>query len=117
MFTRLKALFDMSDWGNKRFGALPDKAMEIRYAWREDEAGLAELFLQSGNVLTETTAAVERGLYLGQDTEGHWKLCVTERTRADYDPREVARGMSRLMDASRYLQSVQQVLGDRRQAE
>lgn len=117
MNTRLKALFDMSDWTNKHFGVLPEDSTEIRYAWREDEADFAELFLRSGKVLTETTAAVERGLYLGQDHEGHWKLCVTERTKAEYDPKEVARGMSRLMDASRYLQSMQRVLGGQRPAE
>lgn len=106
MTTRLKTLFDQSDWKNKHFGELPKDVVEIRYSWREDEADFAELFLKSGKVLTESTAAVDRGLYLGQDREGFWKLCVTERTRSDYDPKQVAKGIADLMDASRFLNSM-----------
>ncbi|HDQ41082.1 MAG TPA: hypothetical protein ENN39_08665 [Desulfonatronum sp.] len=107
MYERLKALFDKSTWSNKHFEKLPDNETDIRYAWREDEVEFAELFLKSGKVLTESTAAVDRGLYLGKDQHGYWKLCVTERTRSDYDPKEVARGISSLMDASRFLQKME----------
>ncbi len=105
--SRLKALFDKSEWSNKHFEELPENAAEIRYAWREDEAEFAELFLKSGKVLTESTAAVDRGLYYGKDQDGFWKLCVTERTRSDYDPKQVAKGIADLMDATRFLDSME----------
>jgi hypothetical protein len=105
--SKLKALFDRSAWANKHYGELPQIISEIRYSWREDEAEYAELFLKSGKVLTESTAAVDRGLYYGKDQDGFWKLCVTERTRADYDPKRVAKGIADLMDASRYLASME----------
>jgi len=117
MNQRLKTLFDNSTWTNKHFEKLPDNETDIRYAWREDEAEFAELFLKSGKVLTESTAAVDRGLYLGKDRDGYWKLCVTERTRSDYDPKEVARGISHLMDASRYLETVERARSGQGQAE
>lgn len=104
---KLKALFDKSTWTNKHFATLPPHPHEIRYAWREDESGFAELFLKNENVLTESTAAVDRGLYLGQDENGYWLLCITERTRPDYDPKKVAQGISTLMDASRFLQKIE----------
>ncbi|QLA16143.1 hypothetical protein [Desulfolutivibrio sulfoxidireducens] len=93
----LKDLFDMCLWKSKTFGELPGDPGAIRYLWRAEDAGLAELFFRSG-LLTEETSAIRRSLFLGREPGGSWALCVAERTREDFDPKEVGRGITALMD-------------------
>ncbi|MEF3697060.1 hypothetical protein [Desulfolutivibrio sp.] len=93
----LQDLFDACTWREKTFGELPKDPGSIRYLWRAEDAGFASLFFKSG-LLTEETSAIRRSLYLGREPGGSWALCVAERTREDFDPKEVGRGITALMD-------------------
>lgn len=93
----LRELFDACPWTGKTFGELPGDPGAVRYLWRAEDAGFAAMFFKSG-LMTEETAAIRRSLYLGREPGGAWALCVIERTREDFDPKEVARGITGLMD-------------------
>jgi len=93
----LQELFDACPWREKTFGGLPADPGTIRYLWRAEDAGFASLFFKSG-LLTEETSAIRRALFLGREPGGSWALCVAERTREDFDPKEVGRGITALMD-------------------
>lgn len=99
MNEQLKALFDRCVWIKKYYEALPGNLSEIRYGWREDEAEFARLFLETG-VMPETTAAVERSLYLGKDPKGAWLLCVLEKTQRNYDVEKMAQGICTLFGSA-----------------
>lgn len=95
MNEQLKALFDRCGWTKKYFDSLPENLCSIRYGWREDEAEFARLFLETG-VMPETTAAVDRSLYLGRDGKGAWLLCVLEKTDTNYSIEKMAEGVCAL---------------------
>ena len=103
----LKEVFDICDWNNKHLGKLPDKPSDIRYKWLEDEAEEAKPFFTVG-VLHESTAAVDRELFLGEE-DGGWILCVTETTSKDFSPRDVAKEMARLMNPDKAKKGFQQI--------
>jgi len=95
--TTLKDIFDACGWQHKTFGELPGEPGTIRYLWRAEDAGFAQLFFKSG-LLTEETSAIRRSLFLGQEPGGGWALCVAEKTHEDFDAKEVGRGITALMD-------------------
>ncbi|MFO7817534.1 MAG: hypothetical protein ACQES5_11130 [Thermodesulfobacteriota bacterium] len=96
----LKKIFDACDWQEKHLDELPANEDEIRYAWYEEDAEYARPFFTTG-LLQENTSAVQRGLYLGQDKSGAWKLCVREVTDSNFDPKDVARQIVGMMDISK----------------
>lgn len=107
----LKDIFDACPWTAKTFGELPGDPGFIRYLWRAEDAGFAQLFFKSG-LLTEETSAIRRSLYLGQESGGSWALCVAEKTREDFDAGEVGRGITALMDMGNLRSAIQRVKAD-----
>ncbi|MBT8763891.1 hypothetical protein KFV02_08095 [Desulfohalobiaceae bacterium Ax17] len=103
-YDKLKKIFDQCEWTEKYFEILPENRDEVRYEWLEEDADYARPFFTTG-ILKEKTSAVKRSLYLGQDENGAWKLCVREVTCDDFDPREVARGLVRMMDVSKVVEA------------
>ena len=103
-YDQLKEIFDQCDWAEKHFGSLPQNEDEVRYEWTEEDADYARPFFTTG-ILKEKTSAVKRSLYLGQDEDGAWKLCVREVTSEDFDPREVAKELVHMMDVSKLVQA------------
>ncbi|NCC26106.1 MAG: hypothetical protein EOM25_13070 [Deltaproteobacteria bacterium] len=97
--TPLREIFDLCAWKAKHLGVLPEDEDSIRYMWLNDEADEARPFFSSG-ILTEVSAAVRRELYLGRSGR-RWVLCVTEVTREDFNPKEVAKELVRLMSTDK----------------
>jgi hypothetical protein len=109
--TTLKDIFDACPWESKTFGELPGDSGLIRYLWRAEDAGFARLFFNSG-LLTEETSAIRRSLYLGREPGGGWALCVAEKTREDFDPKEVGRGITALMDMGNLRSAINRAKAD-----
>jgi hypothetical protein len=98
----LLEVYNLCSWKAKHMDALPENPDIIRFKWLADEADEARPFFSVG-LLEETTPAVRRELYLGREDKS-WVLCVTEVTREDFDPKEVAKEITRLMSTDKAME-------------
>ncbi len=105
MGQKLEALFSANTWSRKFYDCLPEDPDSIRYAWHEEEADYARLFLTSG-ILHESTVAVQRSMYLGREKSGAWRLYVCEATQPDYDVKEIAAQISSLMSMDKIVDAL-----------
>ncbi|EPR36337.1 nitrogen-fixing NifU domain protein [Desulfovibrio sp. X2] len=111
---KLLALFERCAWTAKTLGSLPEREDEILYIWREEEAGMAELFFgpAGARTLTERHPSVRRSLYLGPDAKGAWALAVREVEHAGYDVRRVAEESTIVFDGEKVGAYLKRILGN-----